>query len=84
MGVLTFAGRRSGDRAFSLITFHHLGGPFVPCQESEHKCVAKFQAITLPTQNASGGCSIVADAQLNGVGTVTIQWVVTGHEVSDF
>ena len=42
------------------------------------------QALTLPTQNASGGCSIFADAQLNGAGTVTIQWVVTGHEVSSF
>ena len=41
------------------------------------------QALTLPTPDASGGCSIVADAQLNSPGTVTIEWVVTGHEVTD-
>jgi hypothetical protein len=41
------------------------------------------QMLTLPTTDASGGCSISADAQLEGSGTVTIQWVVSGELVSD-
>lgn len=40
--------------------------------------------LTLPATNPIGGCSISADAQLEGSGTVTIQWVVTGQEVNDY
>ena len=40
--------------------------------------------LTLPTTNASGGCSIIADAQLNGSGTVTLSWIVTGTKVNNF
>ena len=40
--------------------------------------------LTLPTTNASGGCSISADAELAGSGTVTLSWIVTGTKVSDF
>ena len=42
------------------------------------------EQLTLPATNPSGGCSITADAQLNGSGTVTISWIVTGTEVNNF
>jgi hypothetical protein len=42
------------------------------------------EQLTLPTADASHGCSIVADAELEGSGTVTISWIVTGTEVNDF
>ena len=42
------------------------------------------EQLTLPATNPSGGCSITADAQLNGSGTVTLSWIVNGTEVNDF
>lgn len=39
--------------------------------------------LTLPVQNAAGGCAVLADASLNGGGSVTIRLAVTGHVVSN-
>ena len=82
--VVTAAPSQGGTLTWDVTCNEGSGGTAETGVQQETVVFPTTLLLTLPTQDASGGCSINADAQLEGSGTVTIQWVVTGQEVNNF